>query len=41
MINQIWTLAHNPGELYDDVIVEPAIPDVSMRRGSEENGLSN
>ena len=35
MINEIWALAHNPGELYDDVIVEPAIPDVSMRRGSE------
>ena len=35
MINEIWALAHNPGELFDDVIVEPAIPDISMRLGSE------
>ena len=35
MMNEIWVLAHNPAELFDNVIVEPAIPDVTMRRGSE------
>jgi len=35
MINEIWALSHNPGEMFEDVIVEPAIPDVSMRRGAE------
>ena len=35
MINEIWALAHNPGEIFDNFIVEPAIPDVSMRRGAE------
>ena len=35
MIKEIWALTHNPGEMFDDVIVEPIIPDVSMRRGAE------
>ncbi len=35
MINEIWALSHNPGEMFEDVVVEPAIPDVSMRRGGE------
>ena len=39
MINEIWALAHNPAELFDEIIVEPAIPDVSMRRGSEEKWI--
>ena len=33
MVNEIWSLTHNPSEAFDQIVTQPVTPDVTMRPG--------
>ena len=39
MVNELWSLSHNPLDRFDQVVTQPITPDLNMRQGPEESWI--